>query len=212
MTTAALAAGLVILSAGGAHAESRATLGGGSGIVVDGDSLCSLTTIGWDARDRLVGFTAAHCGRAGSRVAGEAHRDAGVVGTFSHVDELLDYAVIEFDPNSVVPVNNVAETTISGIGGPARFPAVGCKQGRTTGRTCGLVYGDVSGTQTWTATQICVVSGDSGGPIAVGTTLVGMVNAYIQIPCLGPQIGVNFTTILAAIDGRGGVGSGFHPV
>ncbi|MDT5327008.1 MAG: hypothetical protein QOF25_4160, partial [Mycobacterium sp.] len=34
-------------------------LGGGSGIVIDGDTFCTLTAIGNDDRGNLVGFTSA---------------------------------------------------------------------------------------------------------------------------------------------------------
>lgn len=48
-----------------ARAQERVPLGGGSGLVVNGETLCTLTTIGTDSRGKLIGFTSAHCG-AGS--------------------------------------------------------------------------------------------------------------------------------------------------
>lgn len=194
-----------------ASAATPAVLGGGSGIVVDDAGFCTLTTIGHDAGGRLVGFTAGHCGVAGSAVTAESDPDAGVVGTFAFTDPELDYAVIVFDSSKVTPVNRVGDTTITAVGEPAQFPAIACKEGRSTGRTCGVAYGDVldSG-HTWT--QACVAAGDSGAPVVVGTTLVSMVNGYLSVPCIGPQLGVNMTAVIADVNSRGGVGAGYRPV
>lgn len=197
---------------GAAHAAAPVALGGGSGIVFGDGSICTLTTIGWDASGRLVGFTAAHCNPEGATVAAEDDPGAGVLGTLVSRNTDLDYAVIAFDPGLVTPVNSVGGTTITAVGAPAEFPAVACKQGRTTGQTCGLVYGDVFSTDTWTLTQICVLVGDSGGPVVVGTTLVALVNGYLAVPCLGPQVSVAFTRVLAEVDAGGGIGTGFRPV
>ncbi|MGK8500552.1 serine protease [Nocardia asiatica] len=210
---AALAAGTALFGApGAAHAETPSVLGGGSGIVVGGQNICTLTTIGRDSGGRLVGFTAAHCGEANATVVAESNRDAGVVGTVDYANSGLDYAVIVFDPGKVAPVNQVGGTTITGLGGPARYPDVVCKEGRTTGRTCGPAFGDVftAGNATWTGT--CVVEGDSGGPVVVGTTLVGMVNGYLVVPCLGPQLGTDINAVVADANARGGAGAGFQPI
>lgn len=211
---AALAAAAALFGASSvtAHAQGPAVLGGGSGIIVADQNVCTLTTIGRDAGGRLVGFTAAHCGAAGSTVEAETNRNAGVVGTFDYTNSELDYAVIVFDPGKVVPVNQVGGTTITGVGGPARFPDIACKEGRGTGRTCGLTYGDVFGGGALTWTQMCVVPGDSGAPVVVGTTLVGMVNGYLSVPCLGPEVGANITAIMNDANARGGAGTGFDPV
>ncbi|MGQ4597512.1 serine protease [Nocardia sp. R6R-6] len=211
---AALAAGATLFGAqsGAAHAETGPVLGGGSGIIVGNQNICTLTTIGRDSGGRLVGFTAGHCGDPGATVVADANRDGGVVGTFAYTNSDLDYAVIVFDQGKVAPVNTVGGTTITGVGGPPRFPDIVCKEGRTTGRTCGLAYGDAftDGTATWT--QTCVAEGDSGGPVVVGTTLVGMVNGYLGVPCLGPEIGVNITDILNDVNARGDAGAGFRPI
>ena len=119
--------------------------------------------------------------------------------------------MIEFDRGKVVPVNHVGNVTITGIGAPAQFPDIACKEGRTTGNTCGVVWGDVFQSQeTWT--QLCVVQGDSGSPVVVGTTLVAMVNAYLAAPCVGPEVGTNINVILGDINAQGGVGAGFRPI
>ncbi len=46
-------------------------MGGGAGIVVNGGTLCTLTTIGHDKFGDLIGFTSAHCGGPGAQVAAE---------------------------------------------------------------------------------------------------------------------------------------------
>lgn len=192
-------------------APPRAVLGGGSGIVIDNMYECTLTTIGHDNAGRLVGITAGHCGDVGWSVVPEADPDVGVVGQFMVSNREYDYGVIQFDPAKVTPVNTVGEVTITGIGKPAQFPAVACKQGRTTGHTCGVVYGDLLQTQeTWT--QMCVVEGDSGSPVVVGTTLVAMVNAYLGVACIGPELGTNMVSIIDDINATGGVGAGYRPI
>lgn len=50
-----------------AAADELVTLGGGAGIVVDGETYCTLTSIGTDKTGALVGFTSAHCGGPGRR-------------------------------------------------------------------------------------------------------------------------------------------------
>ncbi|MBJ8342618.1 MULTISPECIES: serine protease [Antrihabitans] len=208
-----LAAAATVLSAGSATAApGNVTLGGGSGIIIDDMYECSLTTIGNDAGGRLVGITAGHCGGAGSFVRAEHNPDAGIVGRFAYSNEDLDYAVIEFDRAKVVPVNRIGNVTITGIGGPAQFPSIVCKEGRTTGNTCGFSYGDIFDSRIETWNQMCVIEGDSGGPVVIGTTLVGMVNAYLAVPCIGPEVGTNITTILDDANARGGAGAGFRPI
>lgn len=209
----AVALGLGLLGAGAAHAQAGpAVLGGGSGIIIDNQFECTLTTIGNDGAGRLVGLTAGHCGNAGASVVAEANPALGQVGTFRTSNPDLDYAVIEFDRGKVVPVNRVGNTTITHVADPAGFPNIICKEGRTTGSTCGIAWGDVfeTGIETWS--QMCVIEGDSGAPVVFGTALIGMVNAYLLVPCIGPEVGTNMNTILGDINASGGVGAGFRPI
>jgi hypothetical protein len=81
-----------------AHAQDPVTLGGGSGLVINGEMLCTLTAIGNDNRGNLIGFTSAPCGGPGAQVAAEGVENAGVLGTMVAGNEALDYAVIQFDP------------------------------------------------------------------------------------------------------------------
>ena len=124
-----------------AHADAPVPLGGGSGIVVDGDTFCTLTTIGHDNRGKLVGFTSAHCGGPGHLVAAEGAENRGTLGVMVAGSEPLDYAVIEFDPAKVQPLDNVNGFQIDGIGPDPTFGEVACKLGRTTGSSCGVTWG-----------------------------------------------------------------------
>lgn len=205
-------AGLALLMPGSAQAApGKAVLGGGSGFNVDARVRCTLTTIGNDNKGRLVGITAGHCGGPGAKVVAEANTGAGVVGRFAYSNRELDYAVIEFDRAKVEPRNTIGKVTITGVGNPAQFGNLACKEGRSSGNTCGVVYGDVFSTnETWT--QIAVTEGDSGAPVVVGTTLVGMVNAYIFARFVGPEVGTNISAVLADMNARKGVGAGYRVI
>ncbi|MCP2318641.1 hypothetical protein APR12_003996 [Nocardia amikacinitolerans] len=211
----AVALGAALLGTGAgpaAAAPGPPVIGGGSGIVIDNMFECTVTTVGHDNAGRLVGLTAGHCGDPGAEVYAEVDREAGVIGRFVYSNSELDYAVIEFEPGAITPVNRVGNVTITGIGGPAQFPMIVCKEGRTTGNTCGITYGDVFGTNIETWTQMCVVEGDSGAPVVAGTTLVGMVNAYLAIACFGPEVGTNMSAIMNDLNARGGPGAGYVPI
>lgn len=217
----AVALGAALLGSGTAAADpGRPVLGGGSGLIISSEPghmsemaiQCTLTTIGHDGAGRLVGLTAGHCGTPGHEVYSEQDPGAGVLGRFVYSNQELDYAVLQFEPGRVTPVNRIGNVSITGLGGPAQFPAIVCKEGRTTGNTCGIAYGDVFATNIETWSQMCVMEGDSGAPVVVGSTLVGMVNAYLAIACFGPEVGTNMSTITGDIDSRGGIGSGFRPI
>ncbi|QIS02116.1 serine protease [Nocardia brasiliensis] len=202
LAAAAVLGGLPAVTAQAAPADSAVaqddsadsagpTIGGGSGIVVDGRAACTLTTIGYDNADRLVGLTAGHCGKPGATVVADAAPGFGVIGRFAHSDPALDYAVIEFDPRRVNPVNRV---------------------GGTTGTSCGVTWGDLRATSTEMWTQMCVMRGDSGAPVVHGSTLVGMVNAYLAVGCFGPEVGTTLTAITTDLDARDDIGAGYRPV
>nr|WP_232542380.1 S1 family peptidase [Nocardia bovistercoris] len=195
-----------------ATAEQPPAVGGGSGIVIDRQFGCTLTTVGYDAADRLVGLTAGHCGEPGAEVLTDAAPNRGTVGRIVHTNHELDYAVIEFAPGAIRPSARVGALTILDTGAAASFPTVVCKKGRTTGTTCGITWGDLAGRPADTWTQLCVLEGDSGAPVVVGTRLVGMVNAYLGIGCFGPEVGTDIDAITADLNARADVGAGFRPV
>jgi hypothetical protein len=94
LTISAVILALCALLPAPAHADGPVPLGGGSGIVVEGDTFCTLTAIGNDNRGNLIGFTSAHCGGPGEQVAAEGAEAAGVLGTMVAGNDALDYAVI----------------------------------------------------------------------------------------------------------------------
>ncbi|WP_330182961.1 S1 family peptidase [Nocardia sp. NBC_01503] len=203
--------------------DTRAALGGGSGIVLGRATKCSLTTIGHDAAGRLVGFTAGHCAEAGTPVRGELFPDAGVLGVVRTSDAELDYAVIEFDPAMVSPLRTVGATTITGIGELPATWDVACQNGRTSGFACGTVWSAGPG---GFIDQACSSYGDSGGPLTIGDQLVGLVSGPLINDTVGlrfsctnpgnplhsPVIAVSFDSVRAAVDAGKGIGSGFQPI
>ncbi|MFD6157233.1 hypothetical protein ACFWF7_40130 [Nocardia sp. NPDC060256] len=208
-----------------ATAGPLAPLGGGSGILL-GRGVCTLTTIGYDRADRLVGLTAGHCTEVGMSVRAERAPDAGVVGTVAAVDHYDDYAVLEFDRAKVTPIRQVAATTIGGIGAPPQQGDVVCKNGRTSGYNCGVVW-DTH--RWWFQNQSCSQPGDSGGPVTIGDRLVGMNVGHIGLRLVGvtvfdmvchppiaplhdPAVATQIGMVLDDIDQGGGVGSGFRPL
>ncbi len=215
--------GLIALSllTTGPAAADPVTLGGGSGIVVDGDTYCTLTTIGTDNRGDLIGFTSAHCGGPGAKVAAEAAKDAGPVGEMVAGNDGLDYAVIKFDPTRVTPTNNVNGFIIDGLGPDPRLGDIACKLGRTTGYSCGVTWGPGKDPGT-IVNQVCGQPGDSGAPVTVNNRLVGMLHgAFTEdlptcivkyIPLHTPAVTMSINTQLADIVAKGRPGSGFVPI
>jgi hypothetical protein len=204
-----------------ATAADPVPLGGGSGIIVNGESFCTLTAIGNDNRGNLIGFTSAHCGGPGAQVAAEGAEDRGVLGTMVAGNDALDYAVIQFDPALVAPTNNVNGFQIDGIGPDPAFGAVSCKLGRTTGYSCGVTWGPGKDPGT-IVSQVCGQPGDSGAPVTVNNRLVGMIHgAFTEglptcvikyIPLHTPAVTMSMNAILADIAAKDRPGSGFVPV
>jgi hypothetical protein len=216
-----LISALAMAQAPTSRAEGLVVLGGGSGIVINGDTFCTLTTIGHDNRGKLIGFTSAHCGGPGAQVASERAEAAGVVGTMVAGNDGLDYAVIEFDPQKVDPVNSIDGFEIDGLGPDPAFGEVACKLGRTTGQSCGVTWGpgDKPGT---ILNQVCGQPGDSGAPVTVNNLLVGMIHGAFSedlptcvvkfVPLHTPAVTMSMTSVLADINAKNRPGSGFVPI
>src|SRR5689334_9924298 len=204
-----------------AAADVRIPLGGGAGIVVNGDTMCTLTTIGGDATGALIGFTSAHCGSPGAQVTAEGAEGAGVLGTMVAGNDNLDYAVIRFDPAKVTPVANFNGFLISGIGPDPAFGEIACKQGRTTGNSCGVTWGMGQSPGT-IVMQVCGQPGDSGAPVTVNNLLVGMIHGAFSdnlptciikyIPLHTPAVVQSFNAILGDINAKHRPGAGFSPL
>ncbi|MER2205652.1 MAG: peptidase S1, partial [Rhodococcus sp. (in: high G+C Gram-positive bacteria)] len=144
---AAVAAGAGV--AGAAPAPSSVALGGGSGILLpdvdhsnpDQVAACTLTAVGYDNAGSLVALTAGHCGVVGDRVFAEYLPEAGPIGRFTYSSPVSDIAVIDLDDAKVAPLRTVGGTTINGIGAPPAPGTIVCKEGRSTGNTCGITWG-----------------------------------------------------------------------
>ena len=222
-TAAAMAALAALLApnVAVAHADEPVILGGGSGIVVNGETFCTLTTIGNDNRGNMIGFTSAHCGGPGAVVSAEWAEASGVVGTMVAGNDGLDYAVIQFDPAKVRPVNNINGFQINGIGPDPAFGEIACKLGRTTGYSCGVTWGP--GEEPGTiVNQVCGQPGDSGAPVTVDNRLVGMIHgAFTEelptciikyIPLHTPAVTMSINAVLGDVAAKNRPGSGFVPV
>jgi hypothetical protein len=204
-----------------ARADDKLPLGGGAGILVNGDALCTLTTIGTDSKGELIGFTSAHCGGPGAVVAVESAKARGTVGTMVAGNDNLDYAVIQFDPAKVLPVANFGGFAINGIGPDPAFGQIACKQGRTTGNSCGVTWGPGQDPGT-IVMQVCGQPGDSGAPVTVDNMLVGMIHGAFSenlpqcivkyIPLHTPAVVQSINAILADITAKNRPGAGFVPV
>ncbi len=220
---AAMVAVLVslVLPAGLAIADDKLPIGGGAGIVINGDTMCTLTTIGNDTAGDLIGFTSAHCGGPGAHVAAEGAENRGVLGTMVAGNDNLDYAVIKFDPAKVTPVADYNGFVIDGIGRDPAFGQIACKQGRTTGNSCGVTWGPGQDPGT-IVMQVCGQPGDSGAPVTVNNLLVGMIHGAFTdslptciikyIPLHTPAVVQSFSAIMADIDAKHRAGAGFLPV
>jgi hypothetical protein len=208
------------LAGAGPAMAAPVVLGGGSGIVVNDDDLCTLTTIGTDQHGDLIGFTSAHCGGPGAKVASEANKEAGVIGQMVAGNDNLDYAVIRFDKDKVTPTDNVNGFVIDGLGPDPKFGDIACKLGRTTGYSCGVTWGPGKDPGT-IVNQVCGQPGDSGAPVTVNNKLVGMIHGAFSddlptcvvkfIPLHTPAVTMSFSTQLADIAAKSRPGTGFVP-
>lgn len=218
LTAAMLATTLMVPAAAKADAVA---IGGGAPIVIDGQTACTLTAIGNDNQGNLVGFTSAHCGGPGAQVTSETAAGAGTLGVMVAGNDALDYAVIKFDAAKVTPVNNYNGFAITGIGPEPTVGQIACKQGRSTGNSCGVVWG--VGQQPGTfVSQLCGGPGDSGAPVTVDNALVGMIHGAFSenlpscvikyIPLHTPAVAESINAVLADLNAKGRPGAGFTPV
>ena len=204
------------------RADDKVALGGGAGIVVNGDTYCTLTAIGNDNTGALIGFTSAHCGGPGAQVAAEGAEDGGVVGTMVAGNDGLDYAVIQFDPAKVHAGGQLQRLRRSTASDRTRRSAqVACKLGRTTGYSCGVTWGPGQDPGT-IVNQVCGQPGDSGAPVTVNNKLVGMIHgAFTEdlptcvikfIPLHTPAVTMSINAVLATSPPRTGRAPGFVPI
>ena len=207
--------------------QARPVLGGGTPLLFDGgQALCTATASGWDNANRAVVFTAGHC----SSEIGEAVDvpGAGAAGYVVARNEILDYTVVQVDPNKV---ELVRQAGVVDRGAPPNQGDEICKVGASTGLTCGPTWQVADNT---IYSQVCAGRGDSGGPVMNGDRLVGMLNGgtmpplaqdagvgsvgnrlpecFIswQHPFFLPAYGTTFDAIIGDVTARNWPGAGFR--
>jgi len=207
----------MISAAPSAGADDKTSLGGGAGIVVDGNH-CTLTTIGRDKTGALVGFTAGHCGGPGARVVGEGAENHGPLGEVAAVGDGLDYSVIRFDPAKVAPTAQFAGFPIDGIGPDPEMGQPTCTLGAATGDQCSHIV-TVAGPGPGRSMLAPFQPGDAGRPVTADDMLIGLVVDGYTIP--GDTLGniplpdtqlILFSAIVDDVNAKGGPGAGFSPI
>jgi hypothetical protein len=140
---------------------------------------CTMGVVGTDASGNKVGITAAHCVSQyedGDTVYLYATTAAAriPIGTIAHRDTAIDYVVIKFGDNVTLSSNGPG-ARVDGIG-PANVQGrIACKDGQTSGVSCGFIYGQDANVYFSTGYAL---PGDSGGPLFVNNTKwVGLVHA-----------------------------------
>ena len=164
-----------------AAAQAAPTVAGGTAVLVGGTAGCTITAAGWDATGAPVAFTAAHCSeQLNAPVVLRDDPRAGVIGTIATRNEVLDYSVVRLIPGRVVPAR---QPGVTGTGPVPTFGDVVCKDGFTTGHTCGITW-QSEGHEFWH--HACAGYGDSGGPVTRDGRLVGILSGGHMPPASGP--------------------------
>ena len=164
-----------------AVAQAAVPVGGGTPVLVGGIAGCTITAAGHDATGAPVAFTAAHCSDAvGTPVVLHDNEGAGVIGNVATRNEILDYSVIRLNPGVAFPVR---QPGVTGRAPAPEFGDVVCKDGLSTGHTCGISW-QREGNRFWS--HACAGYGDSGGPITRDGRLVGLLSGGHMPPAAGP--------------------------
>lgn len=199
-----------------AMTEGKSLYGPGTPLYIHEDTMCTLTAAGTDAEGRKVGITAGHCGNVGDPVSSADSWQVGPTGTVVSKNEQLDYSLIEFGSKAEVS-RSYNGVTANGVGGTIQPGDITCKRGVATGRTCGMTF---QHTERVTVNQVCAMVGDSGAPVFRNGRIVGSVSRGL-IPGLpschtpwqgalhNPTVVSNTDAIIADLNRREGVGSGF---
>lgn len=186
------------------EAEQRGVslYGPGTPIYIGESGFCTVAFTGVDAAGHKVAITAGHCGQVGDAVASADSWRVGPSGTVVAQGANMDYSVIELGSNAQV-TNSYNGVTVNQLGqGNLQPGQVACKQGISTGTTCGIVWSSNPGVQ---ITQICAGPGDSGAPVMLGDRAVGMVNGgtlpFYELACRTPLQGALFMpTVSTPVD------------
>ncbi|WP_411709453.1 S1 family peptidase [Corynebacterium sp. LaCa116] len=199
-----------------AMTEGKSLYGPGTPLYIREDTMCTLTAAGTDSQGRKVGITAGHCGDVGDPVSSADSWQVGPTGTVAARNTQLDYSVIEFGSKAEIS-RSYNGVTANGVGGTTNPGDVTCKQGVATGRTCGVTF---QHDEKITVNQVCAMVGDSGAPVFRNGRIVGTVSRGLvpglpscRTPWQGalhnPTVVTNTDAILADLNRREGVGSGF---
>lgn len=227
----AVAAALLAAAAVAAPAASAAT-----GLVTNGiawttnaapdpdqaNDYCTMGAVGTDGSGNKVGISAAHCISHmpdGATVYRWARTAAGrtPIGTISHRGNYArptdsatnDWVVFKLADDAVLSSNGPGARITSVA--PAELPqiTIGCKDGITTGVTCGVITAR-STANYWNLAAMW--AGDSGGPFFVNDTQWAGINHGLTsgFPGVPGSVYVRATKILSDIEAQGNpVGKGF---
>lgn len=230
MASIAMIIGLAAGFAPVANAAPTVPVGPGTGLsgtpgVTLSPGACSFGALGYDNAGRLVGLTAGHCKiKPGYQNGDPVYKSTtgDLIGHWTNVaswsgtnppSPTLDYAVIELDPNVVIPLKTAenGSITVSSFGAAALWNNV-CKNGIGTGQTCGLVNGTSTPNNAFTSWASSNAGDSGGGTVLAGTsTMVGYVlggNAAVPTNFIYQKI----QPVLTAINAIGAEGAGFTPV
>lgn len=142
---------------------------------------CTMGWVGYGPGGDKVGVSAAHC-VAGKPDGAPVYRwlpgtggGRELIGHIGFRDNNVDWVVIRFVSNAIVTANGPALRIDSiGVDNPA---GNSCKDGQSTGVTCGQIVGQ-NATRIFTTGY--AFNGDSGGPLAQGNSIIGLTRGATQ--------------------------------
>lgn len=220
--TAALVATPLVVAAPTASAAE--TVSNGIAVTTNavdaaGRDYCTLGAAGTDATGNKVGITAAHCfahepdGATIYKATGTDRAVRTAIGTISHrgnysnpvSDTSRDWLVIKFN-DDVVLSSNGPGARITSTAAPLSGFINGCKDGVSSGVTCGIV---TQVAPSHYRNHAFMDAGDSGGPFFVRSNQWAGINRSFTIP-FGPAEYVRADKIVADINaGTNDVGKQF---
>lgn len=208
-------AGLLVAAAPAPAAPAAITVGSGSPIHMpqpDGQvGACTVAGVGNDKFGNKVALTAGHCGKVGDKVTTASGKPLGTyAASVMNVNGVvqfnkLDYAFIKLNNN--VQFKTVTSLAPKGIS--PNKPTLGqvvCKDGITTGVTCGALLG---ASRTEGAGYQFTYFGDSGGPVTMNGKLVGVTSRTILVPIITPTMYTFASDIVRDATAKNTVGAGF---
>jgi len=214
------------LSTEKAHAQQqKLTIANGARInpTADYPGWCTLGAIGYDDQNNLVGISAGHCDEQsdgdGGPVYLETNRAFGPIGQTVRTNRAhaYDYEIILFDKNKVTPSKFGPALRIDSLCA-TNEPAAGwfggeiaCKDGQTSGLTCGLVLSKSGG---MFRNMALSYTGDSGGPVVVDSAQLCGITVRAGVVVNGIPYATEYISIHQILNDIpvGTPGHGFQPV